>query len=268
MKILVIGDVVGETGRNIIRDVLPSLKEEEGIDFVIANGENSAGGSGITSKITQELFAYGVNVITTGDHIWNRKEVLQFIDREPKLLRPANYPEGVPGQGSVVVSTLNNVKVGVINLVGRIFMKPLECPFRIAEEEIKKISRETKNIIVDIHAEATSEKIALGYFLDGKVSAVIGTHTHVQTADEKILSRGTAYITDIGMSGSSISVLGREVEPIIKRFLTGMPARFGVAKENPTLSGVIIEINSETGKATKIQRIVKGQETITPSRDD
>ena len=265
MKILVIGDVVGETGRNIIRDVLPSLKEEDGIDFVIANGENSAGGSGITSKITQELFAYGVNVITTGDHIWNRKEVLQFIDREPKLLRPANYPTGAPGQGSVVVTTLNNIKVGVINLVGRIFMKPLECPFRIAEEEIKKISRETKNIIVDIHAEATSEKIALGYFLDGKVSAVIGTHTHVQTADEKILPNGTAYITDIGMSGSSISVLGREVEPIIKRFLTGMPTRFGVAKENPLISGVIIEIDSETGKAIKIQRIVKGHTTVIPA---
>ena len=267
MKILVIGDVVGETGRNIIRDVLPSLKEDENIDFVIANGENSAGGSGITPKITQELFAYGVNVITTGDHIWDRKEVLQFIDREPKLLRPVNYPEGVPGQGSVVVTTLNKAKIGVINLVGRIFMKPLECPFRTAEKEIKKISQTTKVIVVDMHAEATSEKIALGYFLDGKVSAVIGTHTHVQTADEKILPLGTAYITDIGMSGSSISVLGREVEPVIKRFLTGMPARFGVARENPALSGVIIEINPETGKATKIQRIVKGQETITPSRD-
>ena len=267
MKILVIGDVVGETGRNIIRDVLPSLKEDENIDFVIANGENSAGGSGITPKITQELFAYGVNVITTGDHIWDRKEVLQFIDREPKLLRPANYPEGVPGQGSVVVTTLNKAKIGVINLVGRIFMKPLECPFRTAEEEIKEISQTTKVIVVDMHAEATSEKIALGYFLDGKVSAVIGTHTHVQTADEKILPLGTAYITDIGMSGSSISVLGREVEPVIKRFLTGMPARFGVARENPALSGVIIEINPETGKATKIQRIVKGQETTIPSRD-
>ena len=267
MKILVIGDVVGETGRNIIRDVLPSLKEDENIDFVIANGENSAGGSGITPKITQELFAYGVNVITTGDHIWDRKEVLQFIDREPKLLRPANYPEGVPGQGSVVVTTLNKAKIGVINLVGRIFMKPLECPFRTAEEEVKKISQTTKVIVVDIHAEATSEKIALGYFLDGKVSAVIGTHTHVQTADEKILPLGTAYITDIGMSGSSISVLGREVEPVIKRFLTGIPTRFGVARENPTLSGVLLEINSETGKATKIQRIVKGQETTTPSRD-
>ena len=255
MRILVIGDIVGEPGRNIIRDLLPLLKEEEKIDFVIANGENAAGGSGITPKITQELLAYGIDVITTGDHIWKRKEVLEIIDREPRLLRPANYPSGAPGKGSVIVTASNNVKVGVINLVGRIFMEPLECPFRIGEEETERISKSTKNIIVDIHAEATSEKIALGYFLDGKVSAVIGTHTHVQTADEKILPKGAAYITDIGMTGSSSSVLGREVEPIIKRFLTGLPAHFDVAKENPVISGVILEINPETGQTTKIQRI-------------
>lgn len=255
MKILVIGDIVGEPGRNIIRDFLSFLKEEEKIDFVIANGENAAGGSGITPRITQELLAYEIDVITTGDHIWKRKEVLEIIDREPRLLRPANYPLSVPGKGSVIVTASNNVKVGVINLVGRIFMEPLECPFRIGEEEIKKISKSTKNIIVDIHAEATSEKIALGYFLDGKVSAVIGTHTHVQTADEKILPKGTAYITDIGMTGSANSVLGRKVEPIIKRFLTGLPTHFDVAKENPILSGAILEINPKTGQTTKIQRI-------------
>ncbi|HCG76385.1 MAG: TIGR00282 family metallophosphoesterase [bacterium (Candidatus Ratteibacteria) CG_4_10_14_3_um_filter_41_18] len=255
MKILVIGDIVGKSGRKAVEDIIPSLKEEEEIDFVIANGENSAGGSGITPKITQELLACGIDVITTGDHIWKRKEVLEIIDREPRLLRPANYPLGVPGKGSVVIAAGNKVKVGVINLLGRIFMKPLECPFRTAEDEIKKISQSTKIIIVDIHAEATSEKIALGYFLDGKVSAVIGTHTHVQTADEKILPQGTAYITDIGMVGSSNSVLGREIEPIIKRFLTGLPTHFGIAAENTVLSGAILEINPETGRASKIQRI-------------
>ena len=257
MKVLVIGDIVGKAGRNIICDILPILKEREKIDFVIANGENAAHGSGITPKITQELLAYGVDVITTGDHIWDRKEIVQFIGREPRLLRPANYPTGIPGEGWVVITTLNKIKVGVINLVGRVFMKPMECPFRRAEEALKKISAETKNIIVDMHAEATSEKIALGYFLDGKVSAVIGTHTHVQTADEKILPGGTAYITDIGMTGSSNSVLGREIKPVIKKFLTGMPAQFDVADENPILCGAIIEINPETGKATKIKRIAK-----------
>lgn len=255
MKILIIGDIVGEPGRNMIREFIPSLKKEKEVDFIIANGENSAGGSGITSKITQELLAYGVDVITTGDHIWKRKEVLQIIDQEAGLLRPANYPEGVPGKGSVVITTINNIKIGVINLIGRVFMKPLECPFRIAEQLVEKISKSTKNIIVDLHAEATSEKIALGYFLDGKVSAVIGTHTHVQTADEKILPKGTAYITDIGMTGSANSVLGREVEPVIKRFLTGLPVHFDIAEENPILSGVILEINPKTGQAIKIQRI-------------
>jgi hypothetical protein len=263
VKLLFIGDIVGEPGRRAVKILLPKLREQHALDFVIANGENSAGGSGITPKLAEEIFSAGVDVITSGDHLWDQKEVLELLENEKRFLRPLNYPAGTPGQGSAIFEIPFRifkipmpVKIAVLNLQGRTFMQPpLENPFTLALDEVKKLREQTKIIFVDFHAEATSEKIAFARFLDGQVSAVVGTHTHVQTADEQIFPGGTAYLTDAGFTGPHESVLGREIEPVIKRFLTGMPQRFEVAKNRVLLHGAVIEIDEASGKAIKIQRV-------------
>jgi len=255
LNILVIGDIVGQPGRRAIESLVPNLKEEFKAELVIANGENAAGGSGLTPSIVRELLDCGVNVLTSGDHTWKKREVLDIISTEKRLLRPLNYAPGVPGKGSVIIEADNGSKVGVINLQGRVFMAAIECPFRAVMEEVKKIKTETKVIIVDIHAEATSEKIALSRYLDGKVTAIVGTHTHVQTADEQILRQGTAYMTDLGMTGPHDSIIGRRPEQIIQRYLTGMPAKFEMASGDVRLSGAIIEVDENTGLALSIKRI-------------
>ena len=255
LTVLFLGDVVGEPGRNAVIARLPQLKEQHGIDFTIVNGENAAGGRGITGKITIELLRAGVSVITTGDHIWDQKDVVAFLDLEPRLLRPINYPAGAPGGGSIVLETAKG-KVGVINVQCRTFMQPiLENPFHAVEAAVMKMREETKNIVVDVHGETTSEKIALGRFLDGKVSAVIGTHTHVQTADEQIFPAGTAFLCDAGMCGPVNSILGRAIEPIMNRFISNLPASFPVAAGEVRLHGVVIDIDGKTGRASRIVRI-------------
>ena len=257
LRILFLGDVVGEPGRRAVIDLLPGLKQEYGLDFAIVNGENAAGGRGITPKITIDLLRAGVAVVTTGDHIWDQKDIVSYIDTEPRLLRPLNYPEATPGQGSVVLETAKG-KVGVINVQGRTFMQPpLENPFRALEAEVARMREETAIIFVDVHAETTSEKIATGRFLDGRVSAVVGTHTHVQTADERILPGGTAFLCDAGMCGPVESILGRQIEPIVNRFVTNLPALFPVAKGPVELHGVIVDVDEVTGKALAIQRFAR-----------
>ena len=255
LNILMIGDIVGRPGRAAVFSLLNKYRKKYHLDMIIANGENTAGGNGITSDIVQELFNNNVDVITMGNHTWDKREILEFIDHEPYLIRPANYPSGTPGKGSVVVKLKDNLKVGVINLAGRVFLSPLECPFRVAQEIVERMKRETPIIIIDFHAEATSEKIAFGWFMDGKVSAVLGTHTHVQTADERILPEGTAYITDVGMTGPRDSVLGVKKELIIEKFLTQMPVRFEVANGVAQFNAVLLTIDPATGKTTEIQRI-------------
>lgn len=255
MKVLLIGDITGSPGRKIIKQELKGLLKEQGIDFTIANAENAAGGSGITPEVAQELFSCGIDVLTSGDHIWKRKEIIELISRDNKVLRPANYPDNIPGSGWGVYKAGNGQEVGVINLMGRVFMQAVDCPFRKAMECIRKIEESTKIIFVDIHAEATSEKIAMGWYLDGLVSCVFGTHTHVQTADEKILPKGTAYITDIGMTGPFDSVIGRKKEQILERFLTQMPVRFQMAEEDIQLHGAMVEIDTKTTRALSIKRI-------------
>jgi len=256
VKLLFIGDIVGQPGRNAVKEILPRLREQHALDFVIANGENSAGGSGITPKTAGEIFSAGVDVITSGDHLWDQKEVLELLANEKRFLRPLNYPPGTPGQGSAVFQIGKLPLVGVVNAQGRTFMQPpLEHPFLLAAEAVKRLREQTKIIFVDFHAEATSEKIAFGRFLDGQVSAVVGTHTHVQTADEQILPHGTAYLTDAGFTGPHDGCLGREIEPVIKKFLTGMPQRFEVARNRVLLHGAVIEIDDASGKALKIQRL-------------
>jgi hypothetical protein len=259
VKLLFIGDIVAGPGRHAVKILLPKLREQHALDFVIANGENSAGGSGITSKTAEEIFSAGVDVITSGDHLWDHKEVSELLANEKRFLRPLNYPADVPGNGSGIFEIPNSkAKIAVLNAQGRTFMQPpLENPFLLALEEIKKLREQTKIIFVDFHAEATSEKIAFARFLDGQVSAVVGTHTHVQTADEQIFPGGTAYLTDAGFTGPHDGCLGREIEPVIKKFLTGMPQRFEVAKNNVQLHGAVIEIDDVSGKAIKIQRVAE-----------
>ena len=253
MKILFIGDIVGRPGRQAVLNILRTFIRKNNINLTIANGENAAGGFGLTPKVAEELFSMGIDVLTSGNHIWDKKEIIELIETEKRLLRPANYPPGVPGLGSAVFTTRDGEKIGVINLEGRVFMSRIECPFRTAEREIEKLEKATSNIIIDMHAEATSEKIALGRFLDGRVGAIIGTHTHVQTADEMILPGGTAYISDVGMTGSRDSVIGVRSELILQRFLTGMPTRFEVATEDVWFSAVIFELKN--GKAVSLERI-------------
>ena len=255
LTVLFLGDIVGQPGRDAVIACLPKLKEQHDVDFIVVNGENSAGGRGITGKITIDLLRAGVSVVTTGDHVWDQKDILSFIETEPRLLRPLNYPPGAPGSGSIVLETAK-AKVGVINVQCRTFMQQiLENPFRTIEETVAKVREETPNIVVDVHGETTSEKIAMGRFLDGKVSAVIGTHTHVQTADEQILPGGTAFLCDAGMCGPTNSILGRTVEPILNRFVKNMPGAFPVAGGEVRLHGAIIEIDEKTGRATRITRV-------------
>ncbi|MFA5199324.1 MAG: TIGR00282 family metallophosphoesterase [Candidatus Omnitrophota bacterium] len=257
MKILFIGDVVGAPGREAIKKLVAPLKSEFGIDFVIANAENASGGSGITLKVAEDLFSSGVDVLTSGDHIWKRPEIFELINREDRILRPINFPSGAPGRGAYVFKSKNGVKVGVINVNGRVFMDALECPFKTSLAAYEKIKEETKIIILDMHAEATSEKIALGWYLDGKLSAIFGTHTHIQTADEKILPKGTAYITDVGMTGPYDSVIGRKKDDVLTRFLSAIPVRFEVAVDDIQLHGALVEIDEKTGQAISISRIQK-----------
>lgn len=255
MKILFIGDIVGKPGRQAVQQIVPGLVEEHQLDFVIANGENSAGGAGLTPETAEELYGAGVDVITMGDHVWDQKEILRIIDAEPRLIRPANFPQGTPGIGAAVYDREGLPGIGVLNLLGRTFMKPLDCPFRAALEEVEKLRAQTPVIIVDMHAEATSEKIAMGRFLDGKVSAVLGTHTHVPTADEQIFPSGTAFLCDVGMVGPKESILGREIDPIIERYLTQTPQKFGMAKGPVEFNAVLIEVDNESGQARSIKRI-------------
>ena len=255
LTILFLGDIVGEPGRSAVIGRLPELKEKYGLDFIIVNGENTAGGRGITGKITIDLLRAGVSVITTGDHIWDQKEIFGFIDTEPRLLRPINYPKGAPGHGAIVLETAKG-KVGVINVQCRTFMLPiLENPFHAMEAATAKMRTETSIIVVDVHGETTSEKIALARFLDGKVSAVLGTHTHVQTADEQIFPGGTAFLCDAGMCGPVNSIIGRAVEPIVQRFMSNLPAQFPVAAGEVRLRGALIEIDETTGRAVRITRV-------------
>lgn len=255
MKILFIGDIVGSPGREAVKQLLPALKKEHGLDFVIANAENAAGGSGITASVAQELFDLGIDVLTSGDHIWKKREIFELIGKEDRILRPVNLPLGAPGRGEQLFKSKSGVKIGVINVNGRVFMEAWECPFRSARQAQELLVAETPVIIVDIHAEATSEKIALGWYLDGKVCAVLGTHTHIQTADERILPQGSAYITDVGMTGPYDSVIGRRIEDVLERFITCIPTRLEVAKENIQLHGVVLDIDENTGKARSIVRI-------------
>lgn len=254
MKVLFIGDIVGEPGRRAIVRTLHKLVAQHSVDLVIGNGENVAGGFGITPELAHELFEMGLSVITTGNHAFDKKEIVEFFQHEPRLLRPANYPEGVPGRGSIVVETPAGERLAVLQVMGRIYMPTLDCPFQVARREVARLQRETRAIIVDMHAEATSEKMAMGHFLDGEVSAVVGTHTHVQTVDEQILSKGTAYMTDIGMTGPIHSVIGIKKELAIEKFLTQMPRRFEVASGPAVLSAVLVELDARVGKATSIQR--------------
>lgn len=257
MRILLIGDIVGNPGRAVIAELLHAIQNEYHIDFTIANAENAADGFGLTRTIAVELLDAGINLLTSGNHIWDRLRITKFIEKEPRLLRPANYPSETPGRGSAVIENGAQQKIGVINLSGRVFMESLDCPFRAALREIEALSGQTHTIIVDMHAEATSEKIAMGWFLDGRVSGVFGTHTHVQTADEKILPQGTAYITDLGMTGSCDSVIGIKKEHALERFLTLMPVPFKTAEGNPQLQGAVVEIDERSGKSTSIERIQK-----------
>jgi metallophosphoesterase (TIGR00282 family) len=255
VKLLFIGDIVGKSGRQAISRELHRLVDRHMVDLVVANGENAAGGFGLTEEVAGDLFKLGIDIITSGNHIWDKRDSLDYIKREERLIRPANYPEGTPGIGSAVLLTAGGVKVAVLNLEGRVFMNNLECPFRVADREIARLAKETPIIFVDFHAEATSEKSSLGWYLDGRVSAVIGTHTHVQTADERVLPGGTAYISDAGMTGAFDSVIGIRKEEAIQKFLTQLPVKFEVAKSNICLNGVVVEVDDVSGKALGIERV-------------
>jgi 2',3'-cyclic-nucleotide 2'-phosphodiesterase len=255
MKILFIGDIVGKPGRRAVSHLLPRIVTSYSIDFIIANCENSAAGFGVTREIVEELYENRIDVMTSGNHIWDKKEFLEFAEDYETLLRPANYPPGTPGFGSVAMPDALGDYIGVVNIMGRVFMPPLDCPFRTVEREIEKLKKKAKIIVVDIHAEATSEKVAMGWFLDGRASAVIGTHTHVQTADERVLPGGTAYITDAGMTGAFDSVIGIKKDIILDRFLMQIPNKFEVAKGDVRMQGVVIDIDRSSGKATAIERI-------------
>lgn len=260
MKVLFIGDIVGEPGRKTVRQHLRGLLEERRPDLVIANGENAAGGFGITSDIADELLFMGIHLLTSGNHVWDKKEIEPYLSKPNKLIRPANYVEGAPGFGSAIIETDRAGKAAVLNLEGRVFMSSLDDPFRVALRELEKLKKETPVVIIDFHAEATSEKAALGWYLDGKVSAVLGTHTHVQTADERVLPNGTAFITDVGMTGPSDSVIGVRKEDAISRFLTQRPHKFEIPKGPTMLNAVVMDIDAALGKAKSIERInIKSQ---------
>ena len=257
VALLFVGDIVGKPGRSITRLALPRLVARHGIDLVIANVENAAGGNGITRDIAETLLDDGVQVMTTGNHVWDKKEALAYIESQPRLLRPGNYPAGVPGRGHYGARTRDGVPVGVVNVMGRIFMNPLDNPFHVVREQIAAVRAEhgARIVFVDFHAEATSEKKAMGWHLDGEVTAVAGTHTHVQTADERILPNGTAYITDVGMTGPHDSIIGVDPRPALKRFLDGMPAKFDTATRNPRINAIVVTADPATGCARTIERV-------------
>lgn len=257
MNLMFLGDIVGEPGRKAVIESLPALEKKYEVDIVVVNGENSAGGRGITERIAIALLKSGVSAITLGDHAWDQREIVQYLKLEPKLIRPLNYPEGTPGNGSVVVGC-GKGKLGIIVVQGRTFMQPpLENPFLMVDEEIKRIEDQCDAIFVEVHAETTSEKIAMGRHLDGRVAAVIGTHTHVQTSDERVFPNGTAFLCDAGMCGGVESILGRTIDPIVRRFCTGLPERFPVAKGPVELCGAVVSIDVATGLAKSIERIRK-----------
>jgi metallophosphoesterase (TIGR00282 family) len=255
MKVLYIGDIMGEPGRRAVARMVPRLVSQRQIDVVVGNGENAAGGFGITPELAEELFGMGLSAITTGNHAWDKKEILDYFPRERRLLRPANYPDGVPGQGSVIVQAKNGEELAILQVMGRAYMPTLDCPFQVAKREMAKLRTRVAAVIVDMHAEATSEKMAMGHYLDGEATAVVGTHTHVQTADEQILPRGTAYLTDIGMTGPLHGVIGVKKELAIEKFLTGMPRRFEVAGGPTVFCAVLIELDARIGKALSIERV-------------
>ena len=260
LTILFIGDIFGKAGRRAVQTFVPDIVKEYNATVVIANGENAAGGTGITPKIAEQLFAVGIHVLTSGNHIWQKKEIIEYIRQERRLLRPVNFPPETPGAGSCLITTADAVNIAVVNATGRVFMDTYGCPFRALDHELEQLRQQTNNIIVDFHAEATSEKYALGWYLNGRVSAVIGTHTHVQTADERILSQGTAYISDAGMTGAKDAVIGVRTELAIRKFLTYMPVRFESSCENPSLNGVIVTLDPHTGHALHIERIQRSED--------
>jgi metallophosphoesterase (TIGR00282 family) len=262
VNVLFIADIVGEPGRRVVKELLPKLRARYAVNVVVANGENAAGGSGITPKTAAEIFSAGVDIMTCGDHLWDHKEVADLLADERRFVRPLNYPPGTPGQGAVIFQNDNSPAVGIINLQGRTFMPPLDNPFPYALAEVERLRQTTKLILIDFHAEATSEKIALARMLDGRVSAVIGTHTHVQTADEQIFAGGTAFLCDAGMTGPHDGVIGRESEPIIKKFLTSQPQKFAVATKRVLLQGAVVSMDEQTGRAVRIERV---SEALPPS---
>ena len=258
MKLLVAGDIVGKAGRNILRSGLLHLRSQEDFDLIVVNVENAAAGFGVTPDIAGKLFDLGVDVLTTGNHVWDKKEIFGYLEREPRILRPINYPDPCPGAGSFVATTANGIDVAVINLQGRVFMPLIDCPFQAIDRELEALnqtmSKKARHVLVDLHGETTSEKMAMAWYLDGRVSAVVGTHTHVPTADERILPKGTAYITDLGMCGPYDSVIGMAPETSLPRFLTAMPTKFEPAKDNPWMCGVVIDVDEDTGLARDIRR--------------
>ncbi|MCK4631655.1 MAG: TIGR00282 family metallophosphoesterase [candidate division Zixibacteria bacterium] len=251
--ILFVADICGRVGRQAAAHMIKPLREKHSADFVIANIENAAGGFGVTPPMSQKAFSYGIDVQTSGNHIWDRQDIIDYLHDKPKLLRPANFPIGAPGLGSYV-QQVGDVRVAVLNLMGRTYMKDIDCPFKVADRELNQIDPDVNIVFVDFHAEATSEKQALFYYLDGKISAIVGTHTHVQTADEQVSARGTAYITDAGMTGPFDSIIGMQKKPALERFLTGMPKRFTTASDDIRISGVIVDIDAATGRAERIER--------------
>jgi len=250
LRILMVGDVIGKPGRNAISVLLPELREKHSIDLIVANGENAAGGIGLTPDTAQEFFQSGVNVITSGNHIWHHKELLPYLESEPRVLRPLNMPPGVPGQGYVIIE-----KVMVVSLLGRVFIGPFDCPFRAMDQLLEEINPRPPIILVDFHAEATAEKVALGWYLDGRVSAVLGTHTHVGTIDFRVLPKGTAFVSDVGMVGAIDSVIGDDIDSVIERFLTLMPHRLSVGKGNTMFNSVLVDVEEDSGKAVSISRL-------------
>ena len=255
MLVLMIGDIIGKPGRQAVHELLPDLRQQYGFDLVIANAENVAGGFGLTSTTAEELLSAGVDVLTTGNHIWAQKEIIPYLDEEMPILRPLNYPPGVPGKGYIV-----NRQAMVVNLMGRTFTGDFDCPFRAIDQLLAELKHKPPVIIVDFHAEATSEKVALGRYLDGRVSAVLGTHTHVATVDTQLLPHGTAYVTDVGMTGPIDSVIGMETETVIQRFLTGIPHRMSVAKGKTMFNAVLVRVDEESGRAISIDQIYKEAE--------
>jgi len=268
MRILFIGDIFGRPGRELVRRGLDPIVRKYGADLVIANVENAAGGFGVTREIGDEILRYGVDVMTSGNHVWDKKETIPYIEAEVRLLRPANYPAAAPGRGGHVARTRAGRAAGVVNVMGRVFMTPIDDPFAAATREIEALQKHTRITIVDFHAEATSEKIAMGWFLDGKATAVIGTHTHVQTADERVLPGGTAFITDVGMTGPHDSIVGTEIKPALGRFLTGLPSRFEPASGNPRLHAIVVTADETTGRATAVERLSLSADEVRAMREE